>query len=168
MGFCFRQEAWDLRSPTGPWAVKGPSLNHWITKEFPRWAFLCRKQSDVWGDSGHCGPGLPCLAPLLAMLGPRLQVLSSGPLYLTRNPSTLPVYLLVCANSGSPCLLSLWFIDVFIFKVFYLYFNWRIITLQNFVVFCQTSTWISHMYTHIPSFLNPLTISLPGMQFFNF
>ena len=25
-----------------------------------------------------------------------------------------------------------------------LFFNWRIITLQNFVVFCQTSTWISH------------------------
>ena len=26
----------------------------------------------------------------------------------------------------------------------YLFFNWRIIALQNFVVFCQTSTWISH------------------------
>ena len=25
---------------------------------------------------------------------------------------------------------------------------WRIIALQNFVVFCQTSTWISHRYTY--------------------
>ena len=28
-------------------------------------------------------------------------------------------------------------------------FYWRIIALQNFVVFCQTSTWISHRYTYI-------------------
>ena len=33
-------------------------------------------------------------------------------------------------------------------------FYWRIIALQNFVVFCQTSTRISHRYTHVPSFLN--------------
>ena len=33
-------------------------------------------------------------------------------------------------------------------------FYWRIIALQNFVVFCQTSTWISHRYTYIPSLLN--------------
>ena len=31
-----------------------------------------------------------------------------------------------------------------------LFFYWRIIVLQNFVVFCQTSTWISHKYTYIP------------------
>ena len=31
-------------------------------------------------------------------------------------------------------------------------FYWRIIALQNFVVFCQTSTWLSHRYTYIPSF----------------
>ena len=45
-----------------------------------------------------------------------------------------------------------------IFK-FYLFFNWRIIALQNFVVFCQTSTWINHTYS--PSFLNLPPISLP-------
>ena len=41
------------------------------------------------------------------------------------------------------------------YKVFLinLFFNWRIIALQNFV-FCQTSTWISHRYTYIPSLLN--------------
>ena len=31
------------------------------------------------------------------------------------------------------------------------FFNWRIIALQNFVVFCQTSTWLSHRYPYIPS-----------------
>ena len=30
------------------------------------------------------------------------------------------------------------------FFLIYLFFSWRIIALQNFVVFCQTSTWISH------------------------
>ena len=40
---------------------------------------------------------------------------------------------------------------------FYIYiFNWRITVLQNFV-FCQTSTWISHRYTYIPSLLNFLS-----------
>ena len=37
-----------------------------------------------------------------------------------------------------------------------LFFYWRIIALQNFVVFCQTSTWISHRYTYVLSLLNPL------------
>ena len=33
-------------------------------------------------------------------------------------------------------------------------FYWRIIALQNFAVFCQSSTWISHRYTNITSLLN--------------
>ena len=35
--------------------------------------------------------------------------------------------------------------------------------LQNFVVFCQTSTCISHRYTFIPSLLNlpPISLSMP-------
>ena len=36
-----------------------------------------------------------------------------------------------------------------------------IIDLQNFAVFCQTSTWLSHRYTYIPSLLKFLLISLP-------
>ena len=35
---------------------------------------------------------------------------------------------------------------------FNLFFYWTIIALQNFVVFCQTSTWINHRYAYIPSF----------------
>ena len=33
---------------------------------------------------------------------------------------------------------------------FNLFFYWRIIALQNFVVFCQTLTWISHRYISPP------------------
>ena len=49
----------------------------------------------------------------------------------------------------------------FIIILIYLVFNWRVIALQNFVVFSQTSTRISHRYTYIPSLLNLLPISLP-------
>ena len=48
-----------------------------------------------------------------------------------------------------------------LFKKINLFFYWRIIALQNFVVFCQTSTWITHRYTYIPSLLNLL---LRGMS----
>ena len=37
-----------------------------------------------------------------------------------------------------------------------LFFNWRSIVLQNFVVFCQISAWISH---NAPSLLNLTPIS---------
>ena len=50
---------------------------------------------------------------------------------------------------------------IFVLFYIYLFFNWRIIALQNFVVFCQTSTWISHRYTYIFSLLNLPPISLP-------
>ena len=45
--------------------------------------------------------------------------------------------------------------NFFIFKI-YLFFNWRIIALQNFVGFCQTSTCISHR------FICPLPLELPS------
>ena len=41
------------------------------------------------------------------------------------------------------------------------FFNWRIIALQNFVVFGQISARISHSYTHVPSFLNLPPSCLP-------
>ena len=40
-------------------------------------------------------------------------------------------------------------------------FNGRIVALQNFVVFCQISTWISHRYTYVPSLLNSLLFPSP-------
>ena len=39
-------------------------------------------------------------------------------------------------------------------------FNWRITDVQYCVGFCHTSTWISHRYTYVPSFLVlPPTVS---------
>ena len=46
-----------------------------------------------------------------------------------------------------------------------LIFDWRKIALQNFAVFCKISTWISHRYTHVPSFLNlpPISLLIPPL-----
>ena len=49
-----------------------------------------------------------------------------------------------------------------IFKNFFIFLNWRIIALQNCVVFCQTSTWISHRYIHAPSLELPSHLSPPS------
>ena len=53
------------------------------------------------------------------------------------------------------------YIYPFFIFLMYLFFNWRIIALQNFVVFCHTSTRLSHRYIHVPSLLNLPPISLP-------
>ena len=47
------------------------------------------------------------------------------------------------------------------FKLFY----WRIIALQNFVVFCQTSIWISHQFSSqlCPTLCDPMNCSTPGL-----
>ena len=49
---------------------------------------------------------------------------------------------------------------------FFNFFNWRVIALQNFVVFCWTSTWISHRCTYPlrlePPLCNPMIYSPPG------
>ena len=39
-------------------------------------------------------------------------------------------------------------------KLFYFFFNWRIITLQYGVSFCHTLTWVSYRDTCVPSLLN--------------
>ena len=51
----------------------------------------------------------------------------------------------------------------FFFFFFNYFFYWRIIALQNFAVFCQTSAWINHKYTYIPSLLKLPPISLPTL-----
>ena len=49
---------------------------------------------------------------------------------------------------------------------FNLFFLLKDNCLQNFVVFCQSSTWISHRYTYIPSLLNlsPISLPIPPLQ----
>ena len=55
-----------------------------------------------------------------------------------------------------------WIILFFFFHLKKFIFHWRIIALQNFAVFCQIPTWISHRYTYIPSLLNLPLISPPS------
>ena len=43
---------------------------------------------------------------------------------------------------------------LFVFFKLFIYFNWRITTLQDHYSFCQTSTSISHRCTCVPSLLN--------------
>ena len=46
-------------------------------------------------------------------------------------------------------------------------FYWRIIALQNFVVFCHTSTWISHQFSSVTqlglTLCDPIDCSTPGL-----
>ena len=78
--------------------------------------------------------------------------------WLQATPALSPSHCIAFTHS------NIWFtessVSFFNYFLLYLFFNWRIIALQNFVVFCQASTWISHRYTYIPSLLNP-SISLP-------
>ena len=54
---------------------------------------------------------------------------------------------------------SSWPRDLFIF-------NWRIPTLQYYIGFCHTSTWISHRCTYVPSLVNlpPTSHSIPPLE----
>ena len=64
------------------------------------------------------------------------------------------IYFTKCYFKMSTTLLLWGFLNTMIWIPFiHLFFYWRITALQNFVVFCQTSTWISHRYTYIPSLL---------------
>ena len=62
------------------------------------------------------------------------------------------------------CLLIMYQIYSLLFKI-NLFFNWRIIALQNFAVFCQTSTWISHRYTYTRPFWTSLPSPSPSHPF---
>ena len=56
-----------------------------------------------------------------------------------------------------------------LFLLINLFFNWRIIALQNFVVFCQTSTWIIHRRSNQPEkavapYSSTLAWKIPWME----
>ena len=68
----------------------------------------------------------------------------------------LEIYSSYCVHQWSDPFVFLcsspWYGCITLLLLFFnLFFYWRIVALQNFVVFCQTSTWISHRYTYIPS-----------------
>ena len=51
------------------------------------------------------------------------------------------------------------------FRVWYVYFNWRLIGLQYCVGFCHTSTWIRNKNTFVLSVLNLHSTSHPILPF---
>ena len=79
--------------------------------------------------------------------------------YLYPCPSCFPhiEFSLFCRMYGKHilCLFGLVWLLKFIFY-------WRIIALQNFIVFCQISTWISHRHTYNSSLLNLLPSPSPS------
>ena len=60
------------------------------------------------------------------------------------------------------CISVVWILTSFSLLIFLdlHIFNWRIIALQFCVGFYQTSTWISHRFTYVPSHLSPHPTSL--------
>ena len=99
---------------------------------------------------------------------PKSQLFSSGSQYTgaSASASVLPMNVQDWSPLGWTGLISLqskWLSRVFsntavqkhqffgaqlsFFLSFFL-FKWRVIALQNFVIFCQTSTWLSNSHTH--------------------
>ena len=60
------------------------------------------------------------------------------------------------------------YLDIGFFFSLYLFFYWKIVALQNFVVSCQTSTWISHQFSSVaqsyPAVCDPMDCSTPGLS----
>ena len=52
-------------------------------------------------------------------------------------------------------LLAMWELFLTIFKNYFIYFNWRLITLQYCSGFCHTLTWITHGCTCVPHWEPP-------------
>ena len=106
-------------------------------------------------------------AMILVFLNGVLRRLFPSPPLPSSRGSLVPLHLLSLEwyhlHIWGHCYFS-WQSFFFFFKKIlslFLFFNWRIIALQNIVVFCQTSTWINHKYTYDLSLLNPFPISLP-------
>ena len=109
----------------------------------------------------------PQKAGAVLLFSPSVFRGSSGPHPLVQGSSGLRTYVITVTHFlWDNCVFSrlLWNLNIlFIFSFFWstLFFNWRIVALQNFVVFCQTSTWISHRYTYVHSLLNLPPVSRP-------
>ena len=72
----------------------------------------------------------------------------------------LKIQYLNSAGAGSlefsvPCWLRELKLVCFFFYLNLFIFNWKIIALQHCDGLCDTSTWITHRYTHVPSRLKP-------------
>ena len=68
-------------------------------------------------------------------------------------------------KDAPPCLFFEKVIVGFIYlKCYFIYFNWRLITLQYCSSFCHTLTWISHGCTYVPRpDLAPTSLPIPSL-----
>ena len=111
----------------------------------------------------NCSTGIPSPPPALSVvLLPKANLISHSRMSGSRwviTPSWLSRYFrsFWCSSSVYSCHLFYYFFNVrtlhlfiylFIFK--FIYFNWRLITLQYWSGFCQTLKWISHGCTCVP------------------
>ena len=157
-----------------PWALTKPSV--WATR-LPPWSwpgvggpgcalgFFCSTSSYCRKSEGR---------PLRCLLGP-------PPLYLQLSPSISWGLRVLLGTPPPACPMAAESLPAVLFSVVYkpfrcfalfccpgctsvlrcfssflfnLFFYWRIAALQNSVVFCQTSTWVSRRYTYIPCLLD--------------
>ena len=75
-------------------------------------------------------------------------------MFLLNFVSTGKSDFLVLSNFTGPSPKFLIVLTAVFFLLLFIYFNWRIITLQSYDSFCHTSVWIDHRYTCVPSILN--------------
>ena len=102
-------------------------------------------------------PGVP-LAHCVRSTRPTLSTPSAALCYSSLNSDLSPF------QNYVDCVVHVIFCAIFIvwlFFSFFLYFNWRLITLQYCDGFCHTSTWISPRCTCIPPCWTPLPTPSP-------
>ena len=95
-----------------------------------------------------CISGVFCISKKLSNVSPALRECRAR---TSQTPVTMRCYDYRPSLSwGFPIANASWSLLISRFN----FFIWKIIVLQAFVSFCYTTTWISYMYTYIPSFLS--------------
>ena len=107
------------------------------------WSFPRSRFSERGGPERTLCPGREAQTP-----GKWVSVTHRGRIHKAeaRDPDN-KCGLLHHLGSKSKILFLFFSFYVYIFFLLNFFFYWRIIALQNFVIFCQTSTWISPRYT---------------------
>ena len=95
-----------------------------------------------------CISGVFCIPKKLSNVSPALRECWAGPLRLLQ-PSIRCYDYRPSLSWGLPIASASWSLLISRFN----FFIWKIIALQAYVSFCYT-TWISYMYTYIPSLLS--------------
>ena len=101
---------------------------------------------------------VPCLSPILNDISIIIHLFYLVMWKQSESNLRFLFYFFQFILSSGRCITQRMCFQIIFFQTTYFknlfIFYWRIIALQNFAVFCQTSIWISHRYTYIPSLLN--------------